>query len=230
VSTHLALFAAALAGMVAGAALLPLTRRQLAAAVSRADARMIGPVLTQETVPPIGRWQWAALVAASGLLPGIVWHGAGGSMAAIPPLILLLGLIQLAYCDATRRLLPKPLVYGMTAAVLGSGVAIAWHLHLWERLEIASIGAVGFFLVLFMMNLMNPRWMAFGDVRLGLAVGFGLSWIGVSAIFEGFFIANVLAAIIGVTLIGLGKASRSSGLPFGFYLALGTGITILAWT
>jgi leader peptidase (prepilin peptidase)/N-methyltransferase len=229
-STQFALFSAALVGMAAGAALVPLTRHQLGAAVARAEAHMVGPVLEHDTVPAMARWQWAALVAASGLLSGIVWHGAGGSIGAIPPLLLLLGLLQLAYCDATRRLLPKPLVYGMTAAVLVSGLIIAWRLGAWERLEIASCGAAGFFLLLFMMNLMNPRWLAFGDVRLGLAVGFGLSWIGISAIFEGFFIANGLAAVIGVTLIALKRASRSSGLPFGFYLALGAGVTILAWT
>jgi leader peptidase (prepilin peptidase)/N-methyltransferase len=79
------------------------------------------------------------------------------------------------------------------------------------------------------MNLMNPKWMAFGDVRLSLGVGFGLSWIGVNALLEGFFIANALAAVIGIMLMAFRRADRKSALPFGLYLALGAGITILAW-
>jgi leader peptidase (prepilin peptidase)/N-methyltransferase len=94
----------------------------------------------------------------------------------------------------------------------------------------ASIGGAGFFVLLLAMNLMNPRWMAFGDVRLSPVVGFGLTWISPVALFEGFFIANVLAAVIGVGLIAMQRADRKSAMPFGLYLALGAGITILSWS
>jgi leader peptidase (prepilin peptidase)/N-methyltransferase len=210
--------------MSAGAALIPLTRRQLAGAMARADAGHA------EAAPRVAPWQLVAVVLASGLLPGIVLHDVGWSIVAVPPLLLLIGLIQLAYCDASKRLLPKPLVWAITAAVIGSGIVIAGTQHEWERLAVAAIGGTAFFVLLFAMNLLNPKWMAFGDVRLSLVVGFGLAWVSPFAVVEGFFIANALAAVIGVALIVAHRAERRSALPFGFYLAIGAAITILAWS
>jgi leader peptidase (prepilin peptidase)/N-methyltransferase len=210
--------------MAAGALLIPLTRRELAAAVARSSL---------DTTPAnkhVAHWHRIALVAASGLLPGIVLYNVGWSIIAVPPLLLLLGLIQLAYCDLTRRLLPKTMVYALSAAVMVSGMVIAGVTHEWKRLLIASVGAICFFVVLFVMNLANPKWMAFGDVRLSAVVGFGLAWVSPMALLEGFFLANLLAAVVGLTLIAVHRADRRSALPFGFYLALGAGVTILAWS
>ena len=122
----------------------------------------------------------------------------GWSVIALPPLLLLVGLVQLAYCDLTRRLLPKTLVYALSAAVIVSGVVIAGVMHEWHRLLVASLGGLAFFALFFVINLMNPRWMAFGDVRLSLVVGFGLAWVSPVALLEGFFFANLLAAAVGI--------------------------------
>ena len=54
------------------------------------------------STPRISRWQWIALAVVSGLLPACVIYRSGWSFAALPPLLLLLGLVQLAYCDLTR--------------------------------------------------------------------------------------------------------------------------------
>ena len=228
-SSHLALLGGAVIGMAAGAALIPLTRRQLAGAIARTE---VGPrVDTDGGAPPrVAPWHRAALVIASGALPGVVLYKVGWSFNAAPPLLLLLGLIQLAYCDLTRKLLPKAMVYAMSLAVLVAGLAVAIGNNEWARFEHASLGALCFFALLFVMNLMNPRWMAFGDVRLSAVVGFGLAWISAFALLEGFFIANVAAAVIGLTLIAVARADRKSALPFGLYLALGAGITIIAWS
>ena len=42
-----------------------------------------------------------------------------------------------------------------------------------------------------MVNLMNPRWMAFGDVRLSLVFGFGLAWVSPMALLQAFLYANL---------------------------------------
>jgi leader peptidase (prepilin peptidase)/N-methyltransferase len=216
-------------GMAAGAALVPLTRRGLAGAIARSAGTDAHATETLPS-PAVGRWHRVALVAASGLLPAYVLHRVGWSIIAVPPLLLLLGLIQLAYCDFTERLLPKTLVYAVSAAVVVSGIVIAGVMHEWQRLQVASIGAVAFFALLFVMNLLNPRWIAFGDVRLAPVVGFGLAWVSPVALLEGLLLANVLAAVIGLALIAAHKAERRTGLPFGFYLALGASVVILTWS
>jgi leader peptidase (prepilin peptidase)/N-methyltransferase len=234
-TSTLALLGGAAIGMTAGAALFPLTLRQLTAALERAttaDAEVSvhdGDHGALER-PRLSRWHWLALALASGLLPGIVLYKVGWSFNALPPLLLLLGLIQLAYCDLARRLLPKTLVYVVGVAVVAAGLSVAAANNEWVRFEHAAFGGLVFFAVLLVMNLLNPRWMAFGDVRLSPVVGFGLTWISPVALLEGFFIANLLAAVIGVTLIAIQRATRSSAMPFGLYLALGAGITIIAWS
>jgi leader peptidase (prepilin peptidase)/N-methyltransferase len=216
--------------MVIGSLLVPLTRRELAASVVRASAAD-GPASTLNCGPPrIGRSQWIALAAVSGLLPAYVLSRVGWSPNAVPPLLLLIGLVQLAYCDLTQHLLPKTLVHALSAAVIGSGLIVAISTGEWERLIMASLGGMAAFALFFVINLMNPRWMAFGDVRLSLVFGFGLAWVSPMALFQGFLYANLLAVVIGLALIAVRRADRRTALPFGVYMALGAALVLLTWS
>jgi leader peptidase (prepilin peptidase)/N-methyltransferase len=230
-SAFVPLVVGALLGVAAGSLLVPLTRRELAAAVVRSSAQS-SEIHRDETRPvdqKLSGWHWAALALASGLLPAYVLHGVGWSLTALPPLLLAVGLIQLSYCDITRRLLPKTMVYGLTAIVVASAVSVAAENHMWDRLKIATLGGLIFFAVFLVINLMNPHWMAFGDVRLSLVVGFGLAWISPIALLEGFAVANLLAAAVGVVLIVAHRAGRRSAVPFGLFLALGAALVLLTW-
>lgn len=239
-STTATLVGGAAIGMGAGALLVPFTRRELAAAVARSDGsgsvyegeapNTVGSIVRAESSIRLALWHRVALVVASGIVPAYVLHQVGWSLIALPPLLLLLGLIQLAYCDITRRLLPRTLVYAVTGAVIVSGIVIAGVMHEWERLTVASVGGAVFFALLFAMNLMNPRWIAFGDVRLSLVIGFGLAWVSPVALLEGFLYANVFATVVGLGLIAVHRADRTSAVPFGLYLALGTALALLTWS
>ena len=231
-SSSILLLTGAALGVAAGSLLVPLTRRELAAAVDRSSALAADGSDTLDTAAPprVTRGQWITLAIVSGLLPAYVLHQVGWSPNAVPPLLLLIGLVQLAYCDLTRRLLPKTLVYALTAAVMASGVAVAVFTGEWHRLLVATLGGLVAFAVFFGVNLMNPRWMAFGDVRLSLVFGFGLAWVSPKALFQAFLYANLLAVAVGFTLIALHRAERRSALPFGFYMALGAGLVLLVWS
>jgi len=227
VSAPLTLLAGAAIGIAAGSLLVPLTRRELAASVVRAAPPNELPAPLDQSPPQINRSQWIALAVVSGLLPAYVLYRVGWSPNAIPPLLLLIGLIQLAYCDLKRRLLPKTLVYALSLAVIVSGVLIAIPTGEAERLTQAALGGVIAFALFFIVNLMNPRWMAFGDVRLSLVFGFGLAWVSPIDLFEGFFYANVLALFAGLLLIASRRADRRSALPFGVFMALGAALVLI---
>jgi leader peptidase (prepilin peptidase)/N-methyltransferase len=231
-SAPMTLLAGAVVGMAAGSLLVPLTRRELAAAVNRSSALTEAAAETvDEDGPPRVTWgHRVALAIVSGLLPAYVLHRVGWSPNALPPLLLFIGLIQLAYCDLTRRLLPKTLVHALSAAVIGSGLIVAISTGEWERLIMASLGGLAAFALFFVINLMNPRWMAFGDVRLSLVFGFGLAWVSPMALFQGFLYANLLAVVIGLTLIAVRRADRRTALPFGVYMALGAALVLLTWS
>lgn len=231
-SAPLTLLGGALLGMAAGSVLVPLTRRELAGALSRSSTAEDGNGRPQplDAPPRVAAWHWAALALVSGLVPAYVLHHVGWSIIALPPLLLLVGLVQLGYCDLTRRLLPKTMVYALTGAVVLSGIPIVAVLQQWGRLEVAAIGGLAFFGLFFLINLMNPRWLAFGDVRLSFVVGFGLAWVSPFAVLEGFLFANMLAVVIGLVLIATHRAERRHAVPFGLYLALGTGLVLAAWS
>jgi leader peptidase (prepilin peptidase)/N-methyltransferase len=222
----------AMLGIAAGSLLVPVTRRELAAAVHRsAGLTDDTPLSAERDDPPhISPRQWLALGVVSGLLPAYVLHRVGWSPNALPPLLLLIGLIQLAYCDLTRRLLPRTLVYALSLVVIASGVLVAAGTGEWHRFLVAAVGGIAAFALFFAVNLMNPRWVAFGDVRLSLVFGFGLAWVSPTALVQAFLYANILALVVGVALIALHRADRRSALPFGLYMALGAGLVLLLWS
>ena len=133
---------------------------------------------------------WAGPAAvASGLIPAYVLYRVGWSLLALPPLLLLVGLVQLAYCDLTRRLLPKTLVYALERRGDRERVAVAAVVpELGATGARAALGGLAFFAVFFVINLMNPRWIAYGDVRLSLVVGFGLAWVSPMALARGLLL------------------------------------------
>jgi leader peptidase (prepilin peptidase) / N-methyltransferase len=221
---HLALVGGAMVGLATGAVLLPVTRRELAAAMARSDVTVPSPELT------VRPWHRVALIAASGLLPAIVLARAGWSVITLPSLLLLLGLVPLAYCDLTRFLLPKTMVHATTAAV-AVGVLIAAGMDgLWHRALFAALCGAGLFVLLYVLNLANPAWIGFGDVRLAPAVGLGLAWISPLALLQGFFVANIMAAVVGVILMIVQRAGRKSALPFGLFLTAAAVVIMLAWS
>jgi leader peptidase (prepilin peptidase)/N-methyltransferase len=223
-NADLALIGGATIGMAIGALLIPATRRELASSLARANGGISLPR------PAIIPWHQAALILISGIIPGIVLFRSGWSIAALPPLLLFLGLVQLAYCDLKRHLLPKTMVH-VTAACVGiSAVVAAAADDLWHKLFIALLWGAAFTALFFAINLVNPAWIAFGDVRLAPAVGLGLAWINLTALIEGFFLANLLAAVVGITMMATRKADRKSALPFGFYMAIATGVVLLLWS
>ncbi len=227
-STPVALLGWAALGMAIGSLLVPVTRRELAASVARSSPAPQAAVMPMEAADPCISWAHrVALAAVSGVLPAYVLYRVGWSINDLPPLLLLIGLVQLAYCDVVRRLLPKTMVYALSAVVIASGVIVAAVTDEWHHLLVTSICALAFFALFFVINLMNPRWMAFGDVRLSFVVGFGLAWLSPMALLRGFLIANVLAAVIGLVLIAAHKAERRSALPFGLYLALGAALVLV---
>jgi len=223
-SADLALIGGATVGMAVGGLLIPTTRRELAAALTRANDGISVPR------PTVVRWHRVALILASGCIPGVVLFRGGWSIASVPPLLLFLGLVQLAYCDVKRHLLPRTMVHATTACVAGSAILAAAADSLWHGLFISLLCSAIFTALFFVINLINPAWISFGDVRLAPAVGLGLAWINPTALIEGFFLANLLAAVVGIIMLVTHTGDRKSALPFGFYMALATGAVLLLWS
>ncbi len=143
-------------------------------------------------------------------------------------LALFAGLLALSCIDVEHLLLPKKIVYPVTVLVtllLLMAAAITGH---WHQFVVGVVCAVGWFAVFFALNLISPRILGFGDVRLSLVLGMSLGWLGVGYVVLGFFAANVVGAVVGVTLIATKRMSRSDRIPYGVFLAAGCAVAVFA--
>ena len=143
-------------------------------------------------------------------------------------LVLFAGLLALSCVDVEMMLLPRKIVYPLTAMVGLLLVMAAGATGLWRALLVAALSALGWFAVFFTINLINDRFLGFGDVRLAPVLGLSLGWLGVGYVFLGFFAANVFGAIIGVALISIKRRSRQARIPYGVFLSLGCALAVFA--
>jgi prepilin signal peptidase PulO-like enzyme (type II secretory pathway) len=85
------------------------------------------------------------------------------------------------------------------------------------NLLLAGLIGGGFFLIQFLLS--KGKWIGGGDIRLGVFMGFVLSWPN---ILVGLFIAYFIGAFASVILILSKKKGLKSQVPFGPFLAVGT--------
>jgi len=137
-------------------------------------------------------------------------------------LILDAALVALALIDLEHLLLPRSIVYPTLIAVGLWLVMSAAIDHQWHRLVVAVACGAGWFVIFFLINFFSPQALGFGDVRLSAVLGLALGWWGVGVVVVGFFTANLVGAVVGVTLIATKRRARDEPIPYGVYLALGT--------
>jgi leader peptidase (prepilin peptidase)/N-methyltransferase len=144
----------------------------------------------------------------------VLWLAAGVAMA-----------ILFAY-DAKWFLLPDSVV--LTLAIIGLGivgVSAAETQDIGGTL-LAAVGAVGIigglYAILFAVS--KGRWVGFGDVKLGAALGLLLVDWQLAAV--ALFLANFIGCLIVLPLLATKKVKRTSHIPFGPMLIAGA---VIAW-
>jgi leader peptidase (prepilin peptidase)/N-methyltransferase len=143
-------------------------------------------------------------------------------------LIVVAGLLALSSIDLERLILPKNIVYTTLVLLIAALLLDSLVTGQWHRLFIAGCCAAVWFIFFFLLNFLGPRYLGFGDVRLAPVLGLALGWLGIRYVILGFFAANFIGAVIGLTLITLKKISRDQPIPFGVFLSLGAALAIYA--
>jgi leader peptidase (prepilin peptidase)/N-methyltransferase len=145
-----------------------------------------------------------------------------GWSPSLPAVLLFFGgLVVLAATDLEHYLLPRKIVYPtgiLTGVALLSAAAATGQ---WHRLVVAAICGVAAFAVFFAINLVNPRWLGFGDVRLMAVIGLVLGWFGPITLLVGLLMANATALVVIIGLMAAGRAQRDTPVPYGVFLAVG---------
>ncbi|WP_435283712.1 prepilin peptidase [Streptomyces koelreuteriae] len=163
----------------------------------------------------------AALAAATGTRPEL------GVWLLLAPVGVLLTAV-----DFRVRRLPDPLTLpfaGAALALLGLTALVPEHAGEWTTALLGSLALGGGYFVLF---LINPAGMGFGDVKLALGTGAVLGWYGWPTVMLGTFAGFLLGALYGGALVVARRASRKTAIAFGPFLTTGAllGLLVGAYT
>ncbi|MFI6082743.1 prepilin peptidase [Streptomyces sp. NPDC051217] len=150
------------------------------------------------------------LAAATGPRPELaVW-------LLLAPFAVLLALV-----DRNVHRLPDQLTLPLavaSAALLGITALLPDDGGSWST---ALLGGLALGACYFVLFLINPNGMGFGDVKLALSLGVVLGWYGWVVLFVGAFAGFLFGSLYGLGLMILRRANRKSAIPFGPFMITG---------
>jgi leader peptidase (prepilin peptidase)/N-methyltransferase len=186
---------------------------------------VFGPPADDE--PPVSMTRRVFVTVLTGALFGATAARFDDSWLLPAYLVLTGALVALAVIDFETYLLPNKIVYPLTVAMLALlalGTAADGDLDDYVRGLIAGVVA---FAVFFVLHLVSPRSMGFGDVKLSFTLGLALGVLGWGEMLLGLFLGFLYGAVIGIILIATKVRGKSQAVPFGPFLAAGAVTAIL---
>ena len=169
---------------------------------------------------PLVELATAALFATAAIRLGADW--------ALPAFCLFFGaLLAIALIDLEHFIVPNRIVFPMLAVSVPLLALAALLQDDWGSLATGVIGALIASNGLLLINLINPRGMGMGDVKLALLLGLFLGWLGLGHVALGLFLGFLFGAVGGILLIALGIKTRKDPVPFAPFLAAGAMVAVL---
>ncbi|MFF7977674.1 prepilin peptidase [Streptomyces sp. NPDC007901] len=140
--------------------------------------------------------------------------------------------VLLAVVDFRVQRLPDPLTLPLAAtalALLAVAALLPEHAGHWRTSLYAALALGAAYFVLF---LINPGGMGFGDVKLALGTGAALGWYGWPTVLLGTFAGFLFGALYGGALVVVRRAGRKTAIAFGPFLIAGAfaGLLVGAYT
>ena len=159
---------------------------------------------------PRSRRLWLVALGTA-LLGGACGLTFGFTLEAAAAALFCWVLVVITRTDFETRLIPDKVILPAAVFVLAlrtiDDPSVEW-----------ILSALGAGLVLFVIVLIYPRGLGMGDVKLSAFLGAGLGINVIVAMFVGFFVAFVPAAVL---FVRHGRDARKESIPLGPFLALG---------
>ncbi|MGW3652255.1 prepilin peptidase [Streptomyces sp. NPDC000878] len=158
----------------------------------------------------------AALAVATGTRPEL------GAWLLLAPVGVLLAVV-----DFRVQRLPDLLTLPLAAAalvLLGVAALLPEHAGDWLTALLGALVLGGAYFVLF---LISPNGMGFGDVKLALGLGAVLGWYGWGSVVLGTFAGFLFGGLYGLALVVARRAGRRTSIPFGPFLIAGAFVGLL---
>ncbi len=142
-------------------------------------------------------------------------------------------LVAVSAIDIEHHIVPNRIVYPVLGVTTPLLVGISLGEGTPRALVGAAAGGVAAFAIFFVIHLIQPQGMGFGDVRLAGVIGVYLGWLGAGDVARalddvalGLALGFVLAAVWGLGLMAVGRAGRKSRVAFAPFLALGAMVVV----
>ena len=165
--------------------------------------------------------------AGNGVLFAAVAARFGASWELPAYLVLAAALLAISLIDLEHFIVPDRITAPLTVSALALlGLAAVAEANGW-RFGRALLGGLAYFAFLLFLNILYPKGMGMGDVKLAFSLGLYLGWLGWGQVFLGGFLAFLLGAGVGLALIATKIKSRKDVVPFGPFLAVGAVLTVL---
>lgn len=128
--------------------------------------------------------------------------------------------VLLAYIDWNTKLLPRLIVLPLDAAMLLLVTLAALLEDDWSMLRRAVILAAIVFVIFWLSNLVFPRGLGYGDVRLSFGLALPLGALGGQELLVGIY-AGFLIGAVGAIILSRLRIVDARDFAFGPYLVLG---------
>lgn len=132
-----------------------------------------------------------AAVAVVCCLPLIALPWRGFSIAALFVIIA----VPLCRIDLALHRLPDAVVLPGAISVMAVGALLCVASADWQRWTLMMATSAGYFVALYLLALLSPSGLGFGDVKLGLLVGAVLGWFGPETVVL-WFVALIPATLV----------------------------------
>ncbi|MDI6791287.1 MAG: prepilin peptidase [bacterium] len=174
-------------------------------------------------------WRYPAVELLTGLIYLLVGWKLGLSYYLVFPLFFVSALIAITFIDLEHFLILDKITYpsiiiGLLATKI-PGQTPDWQISFWPALigMVVGGGAI-YFLLVISPFIFGKEGMGGGDVKLAALMGVFLGW---QKVFLALFFGAAIGSVVGLSLIGLGRAKRGEYIPFGPFLALGALVVLL---
>jgi len=163
--------------------------------------------------------------AMTGVVAVVLFLAFGPSIQTVTLFILICLLMVVTFVDLDRMIIPDKvtlpgIVIGLALNVMMAPGAIT------AFLLGAVVGAASLLAVAYLGELLfKKESMGGGDIKLAAMVGAFLGW---KAVLLALFLAVLVGAVVGITLIIIGIKERREHIPFGPFIAAGT-ILVVFW-
>ena len=152
----------------------------------------------------------------------------GINWVLLPVIPWAVGVVMLAACDVRHNIIPKRDTYVTGAGTLAAMVILSAVSHDWTQSGTAVLGGLAAIAILGTLWLAAPRALGFGDVRLAALCAVMVGWFNPLFAVLALAAGQLLCLAALTALAAIGRATRSTHLPLGLFLATANILFVIA--